>query len=53
MTCTPELAKQKLRQFQPQAPIEIMPGVGHWVQFEAANAFNALLRAMLASLARG
>jgi len=53
VTCTPELAKAKLRQFQPQAPVEIMPGVGHWVQFEAADAFNALLRVMLAAPARG
>jgi 2-hydroxy-6-oxonona-2,4-dienedioate hydrolase len=53
VTCTPELAIEKLRQFQPQAPVEIMPGAGHWVQYEAADAFNRRLLALLAALDRG
>jgi pimeloyl-ACP methyl ester carboxylesterase len=48
ITCTPELAKEKLRHFQPQAPVEIVAGAGHWVQFEAADVFNHLLRTLLA-----
>jgi 2-hydroxy-6-oxonona-2,4-dienedioate hydrolase len=49
ITCTPELAKEKLRQFQPQAPVEIVPDAGHWVQYEAPERFNPLLRALLIS----
>ncbi len=37
-----------LSQFQPGARNEVIPGAGHWVQYEAANEFNRRLRAMLA-----
>ena len=50
VTCTPELAKEKLRKFQPHAPFEIVRGCGHWVQFEAAETFNRLLVVLLASI---
>jgi len=53
VTCTPLLAKEKLRQFQPQAPFEIVPDAGHWVQFEAAETFNRLLRSLLAAMDEG
>ena len=32
-----------LRRFQPQARFAVVPGAGHWVQFEAADRFNPLL----------
>jgi pimeloyl-ACP methyl ester carboxylesterase len=48
VTSTPELAREKLRQFQPGAPFELVAGAGHWVQYEAAETFNPLLRGMLA-----
>ena len=32
-----------LRSFQPQARFAVIPGAGHWVQFEAADAFNKLI----------
>jgi 2-hydroxy-6-oxonona-2,4-dienedioate hydrolase len=32
-----------LRSFQPEARFEVIPGVGHWVQYEAADRFNAVL----------
>jgi pimeloyl-ACP methyl ester carboxylesterase len=32
-----------LQELRPGTPFEIMPGVGHWVMYEAADAFNALL----------
>jgi pimeloyl-ACP methyl ester carboxylesterase len=50
VTSTPALAREKLWQFQPHAPFEIVPDAGHWVQYEAAAAFNPLLRALLARL---
>ncbi|WP_419899142.1 alpha/beta fold hydrolase [Roseomonas sp. USHLN139] len=31
----------------PAAPLRIIPGAGHWVAFEAAEAFNATLAALL------
>ncbi len=34
---------QALRSVQPQARFEVIPGAGHWVQYEAADAFNPLL----------
>jgi 2-hydroxy-6-oxonona-2,4-dienedioate hydrolase len=33
-----------LHRAQPTARVEILPGAGHWVQYEAADRFNALLR---------
>ena len=38
-----------LRGFQPQARFAVVPAAGHWVQYEAADRFNALL----AEFARG
>jgi pimeloyl-ACP methyl ester carboxylesterase len=32
-----------LRSFQPQARFEVIPGAGHWVQYEGADPFNAVL----------
>jgi 2-hydroxy-6-oxonona-2,4-dienedioate hydrolase len=32
-----------LRRFQPDARFEVIPGAGHWVQYEAADRFNPLL----------
>jgi pimeloyl-ACP methyl ester carboxylesterase len=32
-----------LRNIQPDARFEVIPGAGHWVQYEAADRFNALL----------
>lgn len=34
---------QVLRSAQPQARFAVVPGAGHWVQYEAADRFNALL----------
>lgn len=39
--------KEKLQQFKPGASFDVIPGVGHWVQYEAADAFNRLLRKRL------
>lgn len=36
--------RQFLQQINPAATLAIVPGAGHWVQYEAAAAFNALLR---------
>jgi len=32
-----------LRNIQPDAQFEVIPGAGHWVQYEAADRFNPLL----------
>jgi pimeloyl-ACP methyl ester carboxylesterase len=32
-----------LRSFQPKARFAVVPGAGHWVQYEAADRFNALI----------
>jgi len=37
-----------LRSVQPAARFAVVPGAGHWVQFEAADRFNALLADFLA-----
>jgi 2-hydroxy-6-oxonona-2,4-dienedioate hydrolase len=52
-TAVPYVAEraEKLRQFQPQAVFDIFPGVGHWVQYEAAEAFNRRLRQMVKATA--
>jgi pimeloyl-ACP methyl ester carboxylesterase len=39
--------REKLRQFKADATFDVIPGAGHWVQYEAADAFNALLRRRL------
>jgi 2-hydroxy-6-oxonona-2,4-dienedioate hydrolase len=38
-----------LRGFQPGARFEVIPGAGHWVQYEAAERFNAVLAEIAAS----
>jgi len=45
-TAVPYLSERadKLRGFQPQATFEVFPGVGHWVQYEAAALFNQRMR---------
>lgn len=37
-----------LRSIQPDARFAVVPGAGHWVQFEAADRFNALLADLVA-----
>jgi 2-hydroxy-6-oxonona-2,4-dienedioate hydrolase len=32
---------------KPGASFDVIPGAGHWVQYEAAEPFNALLRKRL------
>jgi 2-hydroxy-6-oxonona-2,4-dienedioate hydrolase len=39
--------RDKIEQFKPGASFDIIPGAGHWVQYEAADAFNRLLRKRL------
>lgn len=39
-----------LRTVQPDLPVEVVPGAGHWVAFEAANAFNGALARVLGAL---
>jgi pimeloyl-ACP methyl ester carboxylesterase len=48
-TAAPYLAERraKLEQFRPGATFDVIPGAGHWVQYEAADAFNRLLRKRL------
>jgi pimeloyl-ACP methyl ester carboxylesterase len=48
-TSAPYLPERRalLRQFSPDAPFEIIPGAGHWVQYEAYEAFNPRLRDLL------
>jgi 2-hydroxy-6-oxonona-2,4-dienedioate hydrolase len=38
-----------LRSFQPQARFAVVPGAGHWVQFEAADTFNKVIAEYAAS----
>ena len=37
-----------LREVQPEAWTGVIPGAGHWVAYEAAASFNAMLVDMLA-----
>ncbi len=48
-TAVPYVAERgaKLREFQPQASFDIIPGAGHWVQYEAAERFNERLRELV------
>jgi pimeloyl-ACP methyl ester carboxylesterase len=45
-TAYPHLAERAeiLRGIQPGARFAVVPGAGHWVQFEAADRFNEILR---------
>jgi pimeloyl-ACP methyl ester carboxylesterase len=47
VTSPSDLVTERLRQFQPQAEVEIVPGAGHWVQYEAAAVFNRQLPVLL------
>ena len=47
VTSPVELVAQRLREFQPQATFDMVPGAGHWVQYEASDLFNRRLRARL------
>lgn len=42
-----------LRSVQPEAWTGVIPGAGHWVAYEAAASFNAMLLDMLARRGRG
>jgi pimeloyl-ACP methyl ester carboxylesterase len=48
-TAAPYLAerRERLRQFRPDASFDIIPGAGHWVQYEAYEVFNERLRQVL------
>jgi 2-hydroxy-6-oxonona-2,4-dienedioate hydrolase len=48
-TAGPYLAerRERLRQFQPAASFDIIPGAGHWVQYEAPEPFNRRLRELV------
>jgi len=49
VTAVPYLAerREKLEQFRPGARFDVIPGAGHWVQYEAPDTFNRLLRKRL------
>ena len=47
VTSPVELVAERLQEFQPRATFDMVPGAGHWVQYEAADQFNRLLRARL------
>ena len=46
VTAVPYMAQRraKLEQFRPGASFDVVPGAGHWVQYEAPDEFNRLLR---------
>jgi 2-hydroxy-6-oxonona-2,4-dienedioate hydrolase len=48
-TAVPYVAERgaKLQEFQPQASFDVIPGAGHWVQYEAAERFNERLRELV------
>jgi 2-hydroxy-6-oxonona-2,4-dienedioate hydrolase len=48
-TAFPHVAERGewMRRFQPQAPFDVFPGAGHWVQYEAPAAFNRRLRELV------
>jgi pimeloyl-ACP methyl ester carboxylesterase len=48
-TAAPHLAerRERLQQFKPGASFDIVPGAGHWVQYEAHEPFNRRLRELL------
>jgi pimeloyl-ACP methyl ester carboxylesterase len=48
-TAAPYLAARGdvLRRFQPAASFDVVPGAGHWVQYEAHERFNRWVRDML------
>jgi len=48
-TAAPYLAErqERLQQFKPGAPFDIVPGAGHWVQYEAHDTVNRRMRELL------
>jgi pimeloyl-ACP methyl ester carboxylesterase len=44
-TAYPHVAERKriLQSIQPGARFTVVPGAGHWVQFEEADAFNRII----------
>jgi pimeloyl-ACP methyl ester carboxylesterase len=50
VTATPsiEARRERLMSVRPDIDFHIIEGAGHWVQYEAADAFNAILLDMLA-----
>jgi 2-hydroxy-6-oxonona-2,4-dienedioate hydrolase len=48
-TAVPYLAerRERLRQFQPEASFDVVPGAGHWVQYEAPEPFDRRLRELV------
>jgi pimeloyl-ACP methyl ester carboxylesterase len=51
VTASPSLAAREavLRQARPDVDFCVIPGAGHWVAYEAAEEFNAILSEMLDS----
>jgi 2-hydroxy-6-oxonona-2,4-dienedioate hydrolase len=51
-TAAPYLAerRERLQSFQPGAPFDIVPGAGHWVQYEAYETVNRRMRKLLISV---
>ena len=43
----PHRAEQVLRAIEPSCRFDVIPAAGHWVMFEAADAFNAALQRRL------
>ena len=39
--------RERLQSFQPVAPFDIVPGAGHWVQYEAYETVNRRMRELL------
>jgi len=50
-TLHPDMAgiRAAAAELQPDAPFHVFPDTGHWVQYEAADAFNALLPKLLST----
>jgi len=48
-TAAPYLAerRERLHQFKPAAPFDVVPDAGHWVQYEAHEAVNRRMREVL------
>jgi len=48
-TAAPYLAerRERLQQFKPGASFDIVPGAGHWVQYEAHELFNRRMRELV------
>src|SRR5262245_41046582 len=43
----PAERRERLQSFQPGAPFDIVPGAGHWVQYEAYETVNQRMRELL------